>query len=125
MLEFNLSRIFKAAGVLYPRRFLMEKGYKNNTLHRMLRKEVYQLRLTELERMCILFGCTPNDLLEWKPDSEDANKPIPLQQLRMKDDLHIDKMLVQLPYSEQLEVKKFIEQRASMKMEGVGLEEKE
>ena len=70
-----------------------------------------QLKLSSLEAMCLKFGCTPNDLLEWVPSEDYADRDIPLQQLRIKEDLYIDDMVMQLSYDEQLELKAIIKER--------------
>ncbi len=126
MLVLNLKRIFKAAGVHDQRKFLKEKGYKENTVHRIVNLEVSQLKLSSLEAMCLKFGCTPNDLLEWVPSEDYADRDIPLQQLRIKEDLYIDDMVMQLSYDEQLELKEIIKERFGKKQEkGVALAKEE
>ncbi|WP_320054520.1 helix-turn-helix domain-containing protein [uncultured Acetobacteroides sp.] len=119
MLVFNLSRIFRAAGVRDPRKFLKEKGYKENTVHRIVNLQVSQLRLSSLEAMCLKLGCTPNDLLEWRPSRDFASKDVPLQQLRLKqeEDLQIDDMVMQLSYEQQLKLKEMIKEQFGEKAE--------
>lgn len=111
MLYLNLKRIFTAAGVRQPRKFLAQMGYKDTTIHRIMFQTARIVRLQELERMCLKFGCTPNDLLEWVPSEDYADRDIPLQQLRIKEDLYIDDMVMQLSYDEQLELKAIIKER--------------
>jgi Predicted transcriptional regulator len=117
MLYLNLKRIFTAAGVRQPRKFLAQMGYKDTTIHRIMFQTARIVRLHELERMCLKFGCTPNDLLEWVPSAADAERDIPLQQLRMKDELFIDDMVMKLSYDEQLELKEIIKERFGKKEE--------
>lgn len=113
MLVLNLKRIFKAAGARDHRKFLKERGYKENTVHRIVNLEVSQLKLSSLEAMCLKFGCTPNDLLEWIPSPDDASKDVPLQQLRMKheEELQIDDMVMQLSYEQQVRLKELIKEQ--------------
>lgn len=113
MLVLNLSRIFKAAGARDYRKFLKEKGYKENTVHRIVNLEVSQLKLSNLEAMCLKFGCTPNDLLEWVPSPEHSKRDIPLQQLRMEheEELLIDDMVMQLSYTQQVKLKEIIKEQ--------------
>jgi hypothetical protein len=63
--------------------------------------------------MCLKFGCTPNDLLEWIPSPDDASKDVPLQQLRMKheEELQIDDMVMQLSYEQQVRLKELIKEQ--------------
>jgi DNA-binding Xre family transcriptional regulator len=116
MLLLNLRRIFRAAGTRQPRVFLKEKGYKETTIHRIVNLEVSQLRLSSLEAMCLKLGCTPNDLLEWRPSKEYVNQDVPLQQLRItEEELHIDDMVVKLSYEEQLKLKQLIVEQFGQK----------
>ncbi|WP_165877083.1 hypothetical protein [Acetobacteroides hydrogenigenes] len=45
------------------------------------------------------------------PSEDYADRDIPLQQLRIKEDLYIDDMVMQLSYDEQLELKAIIKER--------------
>ena len=68
MLRYNFSRIFRAKGIVKPGPFLMEKGFKRNTAFKIARNEVHELSNNHLEKLCIILCCTPNDLLEWRPE---------------------------------------------------------
>ena len=67
MLVFNFSRAFKARGVERSFSYLCEKGYSPNFASRIKNNRGKQLKLDDLEKLCLMLRCTPNDLLEWKP----------------------------------------------------------
>jgi DNA-binding Xre family transcriptional regulator len=73
MLTFNFSRIFTARGIEKPFTFLVKAGYSDNFATRIVHSRHDKLNLKEVERLCELFQCTPNDLLEWIPKSKDAD----------------------------------------------------
>jgi DNA-binding Xre family transcriptional regulator len=73
MLSFNFKRIFKARGIDRPFSFLVKAGYSDNFATRVANNRIQRLDIAELEKLCVLFNCTPNDLLEWIPDSQDQN----------------------------------------------------
>jgi DNA-binding Xre family transcriptional regulator len=73
MLTFNFSRIFKARGIEKPFSFLVKTGYSDNFATRVVNNRIKRLDLADLEELCVLLQCTPNDLLEWIPDSKDKN----------------------------------------------------
>lgn len=69
MLIFNFTRIFKARGIDKPFSYLVKVGYSDNYATRIANNRIQRLNLADLEKLCELFHCTPNDLLEWIPDS--------------------------------------------------------
>ena len=71
MLRFNFTRIFKARGIDKPFSYLVKKGYSDNFATRVVNNRMLRLDLAELEKLCVLLHCTPNDLLEWIPDTKD------------------------------------------------------
>lgn len=72
MLSYNFSRIFKARWIDKPFSYLVKAGYSDNFATRIANNRVERLNLKDLERICILLQCTPNDLLEWHPDSKES-----------------------------------------------------
>ncbi|NLT51332.1 MAG: helix-turn-helix transcriptional regulator [Ignavibacteria bacterium] len=73
MLQFNFTRIFKARGIDKPFSFLVNSGYSANTATRIANNRVNRFDLADLEKICLLLNCTPNDILEWIPAKEDEN----------------------------------------------------
>jgi DNA-binding Xre family transcriptional regulator len=70
MLKFNLEHITKARGILNPRLFLRENGFSINVVNLLLSGNAKQISPANLEKLCILFNCTINDLYEWQPDKD-------------------------------------------------------
>ena len=66
MIEFR--GIQKASG------FLAKLGFTYSKAIRFLENKQSNIKLRDLEKFCIALNCTPNDLLEWKPD---ANTVVP------------------------------------------------
>ena len=86
MLTFNFTRIFKARGIDRPFSYLVKAGYSDNFATRIANNRVKRLNLKDVERLCELFQCTPNDLLEWIPGSKDAdNDKHPLISIKRRD----------------------------------------
>jgi len=86
MLTFNFSRIFKARGIDRPFSYLVKVGYSDNFATRIVNNRIQRLNLTDVERLCELFQCTPNDLLEWIPESKDkTNDKHPLIPIKRSD----------------------------------------
>ena len=88
MLIFSLQRILTLKGVIQPYLYLRERGYGIKKANWLAYGKARMISLDELEQFCQEFGCTPNDLLTWKPSNEKEDYPTnPLQQLRHKDDI--------------------------------------
>lgn len=86
MLVFNFTRIFKARGINKPFSFLVKAGYSDNFATRVVNNRMQRFNLSDLEKLCNLLQCTPNDLLEWIPESNDlANASHTLSALKRTD----------------------------------------
>ncbi len=73
MLTFNFTRIFKSRGIEKPFSYLVKLGYSDNFATRVVNNRIERLNLKDIEKLCEHFQCTPNDLLEWIPSSQDLN----------------------------------------------------
>ena len=49
--------------------YLRKQGFSYWVSYQLINTKKDNIRFSDLERLCILFRCTPNDLLEWDPDS--------------------------------------------------------
>jgi DNA-binding Xre family transcriptional regulator len=75
MLTYNFTRIFKARGIDKPFSFLVKKGYSNNFATRIVNNRFEKLNLKDIELLCEMLHCTPNDFLEWIPSPQNATIP--------------------------------------------------
>ncbi len=86
MLTFNFTRIFKVRGINKPFSYLIKLGYSPSFATRITNNRSRRLDLAEIEKLCELLRCTPNDLIEWTPGNNDAaNDTHPLMPLMRKD----------------------------------------
>lgn len=70
MLIYNFKRVFKARGIENPPAFLVNHGFSRNVASRIANNKTNKILLRHLEKVCLLLNCTPNDILEWKPDNK-------------------------------------------------------
>ena len=110
MLKMNLHRILTLRGIENPYSHLRSKGYQRHKITNLMHGRNATVNLEELEYLCETYGCTPNDLLEWTPSSENENsKNHPLQPLRRsKMPLPIYKMIDALPPDSIEELERYI-----------------
>lgn len=66
MLNLDLNRHMENRDIQEPRRFLVDSGFSYHTAGRLLKNQLPGLR--NLEKLCVVLNCTPNDLLNWTPD---------------------------------------------------------
>lgn len=70
MLYFNLTRLLKLRGVERPYSWLVQNGFVPQTAVRWSKNEIGYVRPEQMERLCLLLNCTPNDLFDWREDSQ-------------------------------------------------------
>ncbi|GAF02320.1 helix-turn-helix domain-containing protein [Saccharicrinis fermentans] len=68
MLKYNFRRIFRARGIEKPHAYLRKAGFSVNFATKVKNNNIKRLDLKELEKLCLLLRCTPNDFMEWMPD---------------------------------------------------------
>ena len=82
MLKYNLSKLFVSWAIPNVPVFLVKNGFKKHIAYRIAKEEFTFLPLNQMEKLCYIFNCTPNDLMEWQPDKpEQLNEDIPLKKL--------------------------------------------
>ena len=111
MLKFNFTRIFKAKGITKPYTFLVKAGYSASFSTRLTNNKVRMLNLTDVEKLCVMLKCTPNDLLEWVPDQNhnSGGEGHPLSSLqRIGTDSQINRILFNIPVDRLAEIEQMI-----------------
>ena len=93
MFSFNFSKLFIVRGITRPSRYLLDQGFSPNFATKIVFSRFERIDLKTLERLCVLFNCTPNDLLEWTPDDKSKeNTDHPLYPLRKPDEAKVLKL---------------------------------
>ncbi len=99
MIRYNFNRIFKARGIDRPFTFLKNSGFSPRFATTLIQHRIRQLNLDKIERLCLLFRCTPNDFLEWTPNKgQQVDQNHPINEIRKSDVLlEITKTLNEVP----------------------------
>ena len=110
MLNFNFSRVFKARGIDRPFSYLVKLGYSDNFATRITHSRIDKLNLREIEKLCNLLQCTPNDFIEWTPNNNDENNENhPLYSIRRTDkEIHLTQILNSIPLNKLDDIEKII-----------------
>ncbi len=78
MLYLNIKRIAALRNIPNLFTYLTQHGFSPNIAHRILKHTDSHIKLQYLERLCLLFHCTPNDLLQWQPGNGNHTDKEPL-----------------------------------------------
>lgn len=68
MLVLNLKRLIEMRGVKQMRSYLVNHGFTDSVARTLASGETKMVRLSTLVKLCELFECTPNELLDWQGD---------------------------------------------------------
>jgi len=111
MLYFNFTRVFKARGIDKPFSYLVNHHFSDNFATSVIHNRYRKLNLDDVERLCELLLCTPNDLLQWTPDKSDVDTTIhPLASLiRTEKVMDLTRTLHSVPFEKLLEIEKLIQ----------------
>jgi len=68
MLYYNFKKMFDIRGIINPYKFLIKHGFSTSKASYIANDHYSSLSLVATEQLCLILNCTPNDLLEWKPE---------------------------------------------------------
>ncbi|CAN5587913.1 hypothetical protein BH10ACI1_BH10ACI1_08850 [soil metagenome] len=98
MLYFNIRRLLDLRGIDKPYAFLVKNGFVSQTATNMINNQVGHIKPQQMEKLCLLLNCTPNDLFDWRPDK---NMVVPdnhaLRSLTKEKSSSITEMVKDLP----------------------------
>jgi len=116
MLKVNIQRILAGRAIEKPYTYLVKQGFSKNFAFRLNAGKMQQMKLADIERLCMLFQCTPNELLEWVPAEKTNAENQPLRDLiRVNPKVDIRAVLNALPYAQIAEMEKLISEKAIKK----------
>lgn len=112
MITYNFDRIFKARAIERPFTFLRKAGFSDNFATKIKNNKVLRLNLIEIERLCIVLRCTPNDFYIWEPDNDNnVDKEHPINLIKKSDKaINLSKILNSIPLGQLDEIEKLINQ---------------
>ena len=109
MLRFNLKKIYRMRGIHKPMKFLQRHGFSYSKAYSLAHNRMNAVRLDNLEKLCFLLNCTPNDLLEWKPTLPEHNvENHPMLKLMPKEDFNFLEIIKDIPPEQIPEFKKSV-----------------
>ena len=111
MIYLNLKPIFEAKGIDNPNHFLWKNGFTRHTAHNLLNNKTQGINFRHLEQLCLLLGCSPNDLLTWQnTDKANVLPTHSLQSLKKENSKgSITQVLQKLPVNKLNQLRNFLD----------------
>ena len=78
---------------------LLDLGFVPSTARSFLGGTAALVKLEHVEKLCVALNCTPNDLLEWRPDASQAAvaETHSMNNLKRADENDLAKLLNEVP----------------------------
>jgi DNA-binding Xre family transcriptional regulator len=114
MLKINIQRILAGRAIDRPYTYLINQGFSRSIATRLNTGKIKQLKLSDIERLCLMFECTPNELLEWIPGEKESGQSL-RDLIRVNPNVNIRALLNQLPYAKIAEMEDLISEKAKNK----------
>jgi hypothetical protein len=98
MMYYNFYKIFDLRGITNPFVFLIDNGFSRGQAFNITNRSNNGLRIENLEKLCLVLSCTPNDLIEWVPPKV-SNVPDthPLHKLKPTETLDFSELTKDIP----------------------------
>ncbi len=111
MIYLNLKRLFDAKGIENPNQYLWKNGFTRHTVHRLLHNKTGSISFAQLEKLCVLFKCSPNELLSWYTDDQTnkAGEQFLQPLVHETNKGNINQILKQLPAGKLNDLRRFLD----------------
>lgn len=67
MLILNVSRVIRLRGYDKAFSFLYNNGFSRSIANNILSKKAQEIKIDQIEQLCLVLNCAPSDLFEWQP----------------------------------------------------------
>lgn len=118
MIIFNFDRIFRARGIQRKFSFMRQAGYSEHFSSKVANNRLTRISAKDLERICVLLRCSPNDICEWIPNNDEhVDENHPLNEIRRtRPFMDIANKLNHVPFSQLEEIEEAIQQTIAEKL---------
>jgi DNA-binding Xre family transcriptional regulator len=98
MLYLNIKRMMRLRGTENHYHLMLKLGFVPSTARAFLSGEIVLIKLEQLEKLCVALNCTPNDLLEWRPDASlNVSETHSMNSLKRSGEKDLPKLLNEIP----------------------------
>jgi len=76
---------------------------------RMVNDRTRQLNVKDVEKLCLMLNCTPNDFFDWIPEKNDINLDNhPLNVLKRSDKIVLAQLINDIPMDRLADIEKLV-----------------
>jgi DNA-binding Xre family transcriptional regulator len=90
MLYLNVGRVMNLRGILKRVAFLYKNGFIRTSAVNIANNQTWQIKFSNLEKLCLLLNCTPNDLFQWQPDENQTVTENTALKALMRDEIQTE-----------------------------------
>lgn len=109
----NVQHICAIKNINRPFTFLRKNGFTHNTATQLINNNVKEINIAHIEKLCLIFNCTPNDLFDYKPTQPLENiKNTPLTSIiKTQQPVNFNELISTLPLDKIKEIEEEIKKR--------------
>lgn len=109
MIRLRIPQLAKEKGIKHAHKAMVKGGISSAVAHDYLREGKERIVINHIEILCLVFRCTPNDLIECVPDKPAvADLTQPIYSLGPREDFDVEKELKKLTPEE---IKRLFEEK--------------
>lgn len=109
----NIEHVCAVRNIERPFTFLRNHGFTHNTASQLVNNEVKEINLAYIEKLCLIFNCTPNDLFDYKlpfDASQRNNNPLTAI-IKTRKPVNFNELLRDMPLDKLKEIEEEIRKR--------------
>lgn len=104
MLNLDVNPILNLKGIQRKYTYLRQNGFSNHKIRYFLNGNSSSVKLNDIEKLCTILGCTPNDLFDLKLNSdEDLPAEHPLRSIAKEERFDITGLTTDMSLAELIE----------------------
>jgi len=101
MIHLKIKELCQERGITHPVTVLLKMGISQDLVYKYLTGKAKRIPTEHIEKLCVLFGCTPNELFSWTPTTKKDDYPQhPLQAIRHQPATNLQAKLKNMPLDE-------------------------
>ena len=115
MLRLNIKYLLNLRGNKKQYSYLRDKGFSNHKIRLFFNQESSSVKIRDIEKLCLMFKCTPNALFDWEPNwGQKLADDHPLHSLTKQQSINLADLTVDMSPEE---LKEFSEKVMNLKKE--------
>jgi len=109
----NIEHVCAIRNIHQPFTFLRKHGFTHNTASQLANNEVKQINIAYIEKLCLIFNCTPNDLFDYSTPTDiqqTKNNPL-IAIVKTQQPVNFNELVRDMPLDKLKEIEEEIRKR--------------